>query len=188
MSNLKLDFVVYLGDPDQGAPTLPSGKVLEKIEEHKSKLSFSDGVYAAITVEKNGRQLADKKPDPVMQLMTAFVRAIPFVIDGEPEQALLSESEFGFLFEPTGGELFLSYFAGDAYEPDEYLVEHESIGVEQFADQVCAMADRLVSIIKKVDPDLIVRDDYAKTFVEILDLAKSRLKSLRLERERGLRR
>lgn len=188
MSNLKLDLVVYLGDPEGGAAAIPSAKVLEKIDEHKGKLSFSEGVYGAITFEKNGKQLADKKPDPAMSLVTGFVRTIPFVIDGEPEQALLSESELGFLFEPAGADMFVSYFVGDAYEPEEYLVERESIAVEAFADQVCGMGDRLVSIIKKVDPDLLKTDDYAKTMVELLDTAKSRLKSLKLERERGVRR
>lgn len=185
---LKLDFVVYLGDPEDGATALPSAKVIEKIDEHKGKLNFSEGVYGAITFDKNGKQIGEKKPDPAMSLITSFVRAIPFVIEGEPETALLSESEFGFMFEPSGDDILLSFYQGDAYEPDEYLVERETIPTEAFAEQVIGMGDRLVNIIKKVDPALLESDDYAKTLLEFLDMAKSKFRTFRLERERGVRR
>src|SRR5688572_11613180 len=101
MAGLKLDFVVYLGDPDDGATAIASSKVLDKIDEHKSKLNFAEGVYGAITIDKNGKQLGERRPDPVMSLITSFVKAIPFLIDGEPERVLLAESEYGFLFEPA---------------------------------------------------------------------------------------
>src|SRR5262245_264475 len=102
MSNVKLDFVVYLGDPDEDVPTVPSNQALAKAEEYKGKLSFDDGVYGAIDIAKNGKSLGERLPDPAIQLVTKFIRAVPFVIDGEPETALLSESEYGFMFEPSG--------------------------------------------------------------------------------------
>jgi hypothetical protein len=187
MSNLKLDFVVYLGDPDEGASSVSSHKAIEKAEEYKAQLKFHEGVYGAVTVEKNGKVLGEKKHDPVLQLVTSFIRSVPYIIDGEPETALLSESEYGFLFEPSGDDLILSCFAGDAYEPDEYLIEHEQMPLESFADQVVAMGERLVSLIKKVDATAL-KDDYAKTLTEFLDTAKSALKTFKLERERGVRR
>lgn len=185
---LKLDFVLYLGDPDTGPATVSSTKAAEKMDEHKDKLDFGAGVYGAITVEKAGKQIAEKKPDPVLSLVTSFVRAIPFVIEGEPETALLSESEYGFLFEPSGEDLLLSFFAGDAYEPDEYLVDHEAMPLDVFAEQVIGMGDRLVNLIKKKDAQLLQSDDYSKTLLEFLDMAKSKFRTFRLERERGLRR
>jgi hypothetical protein len=188
MSNLKLDFVVYLGDPDEAAPTINSSKAIEKAAEHKDKLNFAAGVYGAIVVEKNGKPLAEKKPDPILPLVTSFVRTIPYIIDGEPETALLSESEFGFLFEPSGDDILLSHFAGDAYDPDEYLIERETVPLEMFAEQVVSMADRLLQLIKKCDPDLAAKDDYTKTLNEFLSTAKSAFRTFRLERERGVRR
>jgi hypothetical protein len=188
MSNLKLDFVVYLGDPDEGAPTLASTKAIEKADEVQGKLNFGEGVYGAITIEKNGKQIADKKPDPILQLVTTFIRTIPYLIEGEPETALLTESEFGFLFEPSGDDILFSYFAGDAYDPDEYLVERETIALDSFAEQVIGMAERLVKLIKKCDPDLLSKDDYSKTLMEFLDTGKSAFRTFRLERERGVRR
>ena len=188
MAGLKLDFVVYLGDPDDGATAIASSKVLDKIDEHKSKLNFAEGVYGAITIEKNGKLLGDRRPDPAMSLITSFVKAIPFLIDGEPERVLLAESEYGFLFEPAGDDVLVSHFAGDVYEPDEYLIEREAIPLETFADQVIAMGDRLVKMIKVCEPALLDNDDYSKTLLELLDMARGRHRMLRLEREKGVRR
>jgi hypothetical protein len=188
MTNLKLDFIVYAGDPEEGAPAVLSTKAIQKFDEYKEKLKFGEGVYGAITVEKNGKAIGDRKNDPILPLVTSFVRSVPYIIDGEPETALLSESEYGFLFEPNGDDLLLSCFAGDAYDPDEYLIERESMPLESFADQVVSMGDRMISLIKKCDPQLLKNDDYSKTLVEFHDTAKSALKTFRLERERGVRR
>lgn len=187
MSNLKLDFVVYLGDPDAGAAFVPSAKAIEKSEEYKSTLKFSAGVYGAIVVEKSGKALAEKKPDPILPLVTAFVRSIPYLIDGEPESAVLTESECGFSFDPSGDEVLISCFVGDAYDPEEFLIEREPIALESFADQAVGMAERLVTLVKKVEPG-VIDDDYAKTLLEFLDTGRSALKTLRLSRERGIRR
>src|SRR4029077_9709937 len=113
-------------------------------DQYKDQLKFAEGVRAAITVEKNGKQMGDRKNDPVIPLVTSFVRSVPYILDGEPETALLTESEYGFLFEPSGDDLLLSCFAGDAYEPDEYLIEHEAMPLESFADQSVAMGERMV--------------------------------------------
>jgi hypothetical protein len=188
MSNLKLDFVVYLGDPEENAKAVPSSQAVQKADEYKQQLNFNEGVYCAIVVEKNKKELGERMPDPGIQLLTTFLRAIPFLIDGEPENALLSESEYGFSFEPSGDDILLSCFKGDAYEPDEYLIEREPIPLEAFAEQTIAMGERLVSLIKKLEPDHLTNDDYAKTMLEFLDMAKSRFRTFRLERERGIRR
>jgi hypothetical protein len=189
MSNLKVDFVVYLGDPDEGASTLPSAQAVQKSDDIKSKLSFGEGVYGAITIEKNGRALGDKLPDPAISLVTRFVRAVPFLIDGEPETALLSESEYGYMFEPSGDDVLISCYAGsDSVEPEEFLIEREPMPLESFADQSIAMCERLVQLIKKTEPEHLSKDDYAKTMLEFLDMAKQKFRTFRLERERGIRR
>lgn len=189
MSNVKLDFVVYLGDPDEDAPTVPSTQAVAKAEEYKGKLSFNEGVYGAIDIAKNGKSLGERLADPAITLVTKFIRAVPFVIDGEPETALLSESEYGFMFEPSGDDVLVSCFAGsDSVEPEEYLVEREAMTLDQFAEQSIGMGDRLVQLIKKCEPAVIDNDDYAKTMLTFLDMAKSKYRTLRLERERGVRR
>lgn len=187
MSSLKLDFVVYLGDPDEGK-TIPSAEAIQKAaDEHKGVLSFSEGVYGAIAVTKAGKRIAELLPDPVIQLVTGFVRAVPFVLDGEPETSMLVESETGYMFEPSGDDILLSNFRGDAYEPDEYLIERETMPLDAFAEQSIAMGERVVQLIKKIDPKHM-DDDYTKTLTEFLDMAKSKFRTFRLERERGVRR
>jgi hypothetical protein len=189
MSNLKLDLVLYLGDPDEGASTIPSTQAEKKADEIKGKISFAEGVYGAITIEKNGRALADKLPDPAISLVTRFVRAVPFLIDGEPETALLSESEYGFMFEPSGDDVLISCYSGsDSVEPEEFLIEREPMSLEAFAEQSIGMCERLVGLIKKVEPEHLQKDDYSASMLEFLDMAKQKFRTFRLERERGVRR
>lgn len=186
MSSLKVDFVVYLGDPDE-EKTIPSAEAIQKADEHKGALSFSEGVYGAIVVTKAGKRIGELQPDPVIQLVTGFVRAVPFVLDGEPETSMLVESETGYMFEPSGDDILFSNFRGDAYEPDEYMIERETQPLDAFAEQSIAMGDRVVQLIKKIDPGHL-EHDYSKTLTEFLDMAKSKFRTFRLERERGVRR
>lgn len=189
MSAVSLDFVVYVGDPENGAEAIPSVWLVKDAARYKEHLRFSDVVYGAITIKKGSTDLAEVKIDPILGLVTQFVRALPYVIDGEAETALLSESEHGFLFEPSSGDdMLLSFFAGDAYEPDEYLVEHESIKLEHFCEQVVGMAERLTALMKQGDPEHFDTDDYSKSFREFLEIGRAAFKTYKLERERGVRR
>ncbi|MBK8013318.1 MAG: hypothetical protein IPK13_18430 [Deltaproteobacteria bacterium] len=184
MTGLHLDFVVY-PDPDDAASGIVSGAML-KGQGARPKLTFPD-VYGAVTVSRAGKEIAERKPDPVLPLVTNFVRAVPYLIDGETETVLLSESANGFLFEPSGDDIFFSFFSGDAYEPEEYYIEHTSIPIAEFGEQVLAMGERLRDIIKVADPEFFERDEYSKTLVEFIDLGRKAFKTFKLEVERGLR-
>lgn len=186
MSGLELDFIVYLGDPDEGAEALTSTATLNDAEQHKDHLQFPD-VYGAVTVTKGGKALVDPKPDPIFSMVTNLVKAIPYVIDGEPETVLLSESEFGFSFEPSGDDVLVSVFAGDQYEPDEFLLQESAMPLEKYGEQVLKMGEQLRDIIKKVTPDAF-EDDYMKGLVELLDVGKDAFKNFKLQKEHGLRR
>ena len=183
MTGLHLDFVVY-PDPDDATSGVVSGAILK--DPAPPKLTFPD-VYGAITVSRSGKEIADQKPDPVLPLVTNFVRAVPYLIDGETETVLLSESANGFSFEPSGDDIFFSFFSGDAYEPDEYYVEQTAIPIAEFGEQVLAMGERLRDIIKVADPEFFERDEYSKTLVEFIDLGRKAFKTFKLEVERGLR-
>lgn len=186
MSSLELDFVVYLGDPEEGVPTIPSAKLVSELGQHSSRLS-ADGLYGALTFTRGGKELVPRKPDPILTLLTAVVRSVRYVIDGEPETALFGESEYGILFEPTGDDVFITFFAGDPYEPDELLLQQAAIKVGKFSEQVIAMGDRLASILQKLDPDFWKGDDHARSLQDFLAEAKESYKTFQLEVERGLR-
>jgi len=132
--------------------------------------------------------LAPRRPDPILRLITTLVRSLPYVIDGEPESALQSESDQGFLFEPSQGRVQISVFKGsDAFDPEEYIVEGVSMSLEEFGEQLIEMGDRMIALLERHDPEYYDSDDYAKSMIELLDVAKGAFRSYRLETERGLR-
>jgi hypothetical protein len=189
MSNVKLDLVIYLGDPDANAPTMPISQAAAKADELKSKLSFSEGVYGAIEIKKNNKVLGELKPDPAIGLITQFIKAIPFLIDGEPEQASLSESDFRFALEPQGDDVLISFFEGDfAEEPEDFLIEPELFPLEGLANQVIVAAEGLLSLIKSLEPELLQNDDYILSLIDVLDAAKKSFRDHKLRNERGVRR
>lgn len=186
MTGPELDCVVYLGDPDEGAEAIPSAKALESLDDVKAKIEFPYA-YGAIVIKDGDEEIADRIADPILQLATKLVKAVPYVIDGEAETALLSESEHGLLLEPSGDDVFISFFAGDAYEPDEFLLDRTSIKLADFGEQVLSMAERLRDLIKACDGEFFENDDYAKSLVEFIDVGRKAYKTFTLEVERGLR-
>lgn len=187
MSKLVLDFVLYLGDPDEGAEAVRSAKAVEVAQDHKEALTFPEVYGAIVFVDEKGEELCPRRPDPIFQLVTNMVKAVPYIIEGEAETTLLSESEHGLIFEPSGDDVHVSYFAGDAYEPDEYLVNPTSMTMSDFGEQILSMGERLKAIIEKVDPDVFDRDDYSKSLIEFLEVGREAHKTFQLEVERGLR-
>ena len=185
MSSLELDFVVYLGAPEEGVPAMPSSKLVAEIDQHASRLQASS-LYGALTFTRGGKELVPRKSDPILPLLTAVVRAVRYIIDGEPETALFGESEYGVLFEPTGDDVFISFFSGDPYEPDELLLQQAAIKVGKFAEQVIAMGERLKIILEKVDPVYWKEDDHARSLSDFLDESKEAHKTFLREVGRGL--
>ena len=183
-----LNFNLYLGDPDDGVANLPSEDVLGSFESHQENLPFSDGLYGHLTLERDGKELLEPIPDPIARMLTSLVRVVPYVLEGEPETALMQESEHGFLLEPNGENILFSVFAGsDAYEPDEYILEAETLPLLEFGDQLVAMCERLVELFKK-NSDTDARDsDSIEDLEGVLEVAREAVKSVKLKNEHGIR-
>lgn len=186
MSVPKIDFVVYLGDPDEGAASMTSTQLLAEADQHKDELSFPD-VYGAITLTEGDDALLPLHPDPIFGLVTHFVRAVNSMIDGDPESLRLAESEHGFSIEPNGDDVMLSMFAGDPYEPDEFYLEDKAMPFVEFGEQVLQMGQRLFDIQKKVDPEGLAEDDYLEGLKSFLELSGDAFKTFKLEKQHGLR-
>lgn len=186
MTNLQFDFQVYIGDPDDGAEAVPSRDALKRVDEIQEKLEWPD-VYGTILIRSEGEGLLTHRPDPIVQLVTGLVRCVPYLIDGEAETALLSESEHGFAFEPSDKDVTLSFFAGDAYEPDEFLVEPTPVPLAHFAREILDLGARLRDLMKACDPEIFDRDEYSNGLIEFLDEGEERFKTYQLQIERGLR-
>ena len=185
MKHLELDFVIYLGDPDEGAECVESRAALEGVDAYADRLSFPD-VYGALIIKRGGQEVVERKPDPIFSLITNLVRAVPYVIEGESERCVLAESEHGLSIEPSGDDVFVAFFAGDPYEPDDYLLEQTLMPLADFAEQTLSMGERLRDLIKKVSPASF-EDDYMKSLLEFLEVGRDAFKTFKLEVERGLR-
>ena len=185
MKDLELDFVIYLGDPDDGAESVESRTAVNGAEAYAVQLRFPE-VYGALIFKREGEEIVERKADPIFSLITNLVRAVPYVIDGESERSLLSESEHGLSIEPSGDDVFISFFAGDPYEPDDFLLEQTPMPLARFAEQTLSMGERLRDLIKKVSPSSF-DDDYMKSLLEFLEVGRDAFKTFRLEVERGLR-
>jgi hypothetical protein len=183
-----IDFVIYAGDPDDGGEAVPSERALAQLDKYKDKLALDDVAYGALTIKKDGKDLIDKVADPILQLVTKLVRTISYVIEGEPETVVFSESEHGISFERVNEDVRVVVFRGpDAFEPDEYLLEQLIMPLDDYAAQLIQMGDRILEMTKKVVPERFDAEDLGKGLIEFLDLAKGELRSYRL-RDRTRRR
>lgn len=182
MSDLRLDFVVFAGDPDEGAQAVGSEPALDEAA------SFEwPGAYGRVIVQRDGQVILQHKPDPIFSLVTNLVRALSYVIEGEAENVLLAESEQGFAIEPAGNDVLLSFFAGDPYDPDELTLEPQTFSLDAFGEQVLSMGERLVELMRKSDADIFERDEYSGGLVQFLEEGREAFKTYQLRVERGLR-
>lgn len=184
-----LDFVIYAGDPEDGAEAIPSEQVVAQYASYEGKLGLDDVPYGALTLKKDGRDLIDLVPDPILKLITKLVRTVSYVIDGEPETVVFSESEHGIFFERVNDDVRVAVFRGeDAFEPEEYLLEHLVMPLEDYAAQVVEMGERILDLTKRAAPEKFDSDEMGKGLIEFLDVAKGELRAFRLEKDRTRRR
>jgi hypothetical protein len=110
-------------------------------------------------------------------------------MDGEPDNVLFSESDFGFTFEKANEDVLLSFFRGsDAFEPEEFVVQNLVVPMEDFASQFIEMGDHILELMKLAAPDRYDTDEEARGLIEFLDVGKGAYRAWRLEKERGRRR
>lgn len=188
-SRVSFDFVVYAGE--QGETAVRSRELVKDFANYRDQIGLGTGedAYGAILVEQEGKLLAEPQVDPIRRLVTNIVRTVSYVIDGEPETVLLSESLHGFLFEVSNEDVLVSFFKGaDAFDPEEFLLERMPMDVGDFAEQIIALGERLLDLLKAADPDGYKEDEFGASLIEFLDVGKESFRSFRLERERGLRR
>ena len=182
---LEIDFVAYQGDPEEGAVAVRSGDLLKK-DANRDGIEWPGG-YGAVIVARDGKELMAREPDPIFKLVSHMVRAVNSLLEGESETVEFTESEHGFLFEPSGDDVMVSFFSGNAFEPEEYILTEEQLSLESFAEQVLAMGKRLRDLVKVTDPDLFDRDEYSHSLIDFLEMSGNAFKTYRLEKDRGLR-
>ncbi|MEM7674951.1 MAG: hypothetical protein AAF449_03005, partial [Myxococcota bacterium] len=138
----------------------------------------------ALAAKVDGKSALAARPDPILPLITHLLKAVPYVLDGEAESILLSESEHGITLEGGADDVIVAFFAGDPFEPDEYLLAETPMPLKDFGDQLVGMGERLRMILQAAAPELLEADD---SFNEFFDAASEAVKKYRLEVEHGIR-
>ena len=182
MTALEVDFVLYLGDPDEGAQAVDSRTLVKDLPALKDSID-ADSPYGGLVVRRDGKQVLDPRPDPIVPLVTHLLKAVPYVLDGEQESVLLSESEHGITLAGGPDDVAISFFAGDEFEPDELLLPATPMPLGDFGEQFVGMGERLKTAVQGAAPDLLSDG----SFDEFLELASDAVKKYKLEVDRGLR-
>ncbi|MEO1334646.1 MAG: hypothetical protein AAFV29_03345, partial [Myxococcota bacterium] len=81
-------------------------------------------------------------------------------------------------------DVIVAFFAGDPFEPDEYLLPQTSMPLKDFGEQMVGIAERLRTILQAAAPELLEADD---SFNEFFEVASDAVKKYRLEVEHGIR-
>lgn len=182
---LEIDFVAYLGDPDDGVPAVPSRDLLKE-GANRGGIEWP-GAYGALVVRRDGEELLNRIPDPIFKLVSHLVRAVGSLFDSESETVEFTESEHGLLLEPSGEDVMVSFFSGSVFEPDEYLLTEEQMPLDAFGEQFLGMGERLRELVKLTDPDLFERDEYSQSLLEFLTMSQETFTQYKREKDRGLR-
>jgi hypothetical protein len=82
--------------------------------------------------------------------------------------------------------LFSVFSGNDAYDPDEYVLEAESMPLIEFGDQLVQMCNRLLQIFEKNGSDDARDTDSIEDLKRILDVAREAVKSAKLKNEHGI--
>lgn len=183
MAGLEFDFVLYLGDPDDGAEAVDSGALIQDLNGLKAQID-PESPYGALVAKIDGKAALAPRPDPVVPLITHLLKAVPYVLEGEQESVLLSESAHEITMAGSGEEVVVAFFAGDAFEPDEVLLPQTPMAMKDFGEQMVGMGERLQKVIEASAPELLAADE---SFLEFLSLASEAVKQYKLKVEHGLR-
>jgi hypothetical protein len=145
-----LDFRILVGDEG-----VDGGTVESQLDAHRDTLADIGDVEGAIVVKLDGEDNCADYYDPLLRLADQWVRKIPWVVAGDTETVALRNSEHCFAFVPAGESVEFSFFAGSELEIEEYVVEPTTIRLETFATESIGLAERLLELVRTVNPELL---------------------------------
>lgn len=178
MTQPKCSLVLLLGEAEEAVPV---ADVLADLDHYKAQIDLDYG-YGALKV---GDFLSPG--DRMVQFVSKLARAVSYVIEGEPETVLWSESEHGVTIEAGEDEAVLSFFAGDPYEPDQLLLPETTVALASICDDFLKMGEQLCALARAADPGAVEESDLLGGLVGFVELGRDALKTYKLEKQRGLR-
>lgn len=162
-------------DPDQ---------VLANIDTYRDQLMPVGGVEGALVLRIDGEEYCGDQYDPIVRLATHWVRKVPWVLGGDTETVAFRNSEHCFAFVPAGESVEISFFVGTETEIEEYVCDPLIVRLDAFAPQSIALADRVLKLVRALDPNLPGSDEDVRDLVVTLDEGRAAWRDYQLHNRR----
>lgn len=161
-----LDYTAEVGDD-----VLASATLLEQLDQHRETLTDVSAIDGGLSLVLDGKAAEADYSDPLLRLVDGWLRKVPWVIAGDTETVALRNSEHCFAFVPAGDGVEVSFFEGDEAEIEEYIIAPTNVRLEEFAAESMKLGQRVLDMIKQIDPDLLTSNEDCKDLAASLDEA-----------------
>jgi len=151
-----------------GDDAKPVAELLSNLDKYKDELSDPSAIEAALVCNVDGVEYCADLYEPIFRLMDQWIRKLPWIIGGDTETVQFRNSEHCFAFVPAGEGVELSIYLGAEMEVEEYVLEPTTVRLDQFATESIRAVEELMSLAKKVDPDVAESNDDARELASSL--------------------
>lgn len=177
--NIELDVEVFVGDEH-----VPIDKVLALMDQYRDPLQADSAFEGIIAVKLDGKRITEAQSDPLARLAGLWARKIPWVIGGDTETVALRNSEFCYAFVPAGESIEFSFFSGTESEVDQYVIEPTMIRLDHYVTQSLKIFEKLVQLIRQINPALFEKDEDCRDFLVSLEEAQNAWREHKLHQRR----
>jgi hypothetical protein len=174
-----LDYRIRVDDA-----VLESNTLLANLDKYREALSKAGSIEGSIVVYLDGEPQAGDIFDPILRLGGLWIRKLPWVLGGDTETVAFRDSEHCFGFVPAGDSVELSFFQGAESEVEEYIVEPATVRLDAFAKETIKLCERLVELVKAVNPAALDSDEDCKELVASLEEGRNAWRDYQLHNRR----
>ncbi len=174
-----LDYNIRVDDDVVDSKTL-----VANLEKYRDALSKASTIEGAIVVTLDGEPHAGDYFDPILRLGGQWIRKLPWVLGGDTETVAFRNSEHCFGFVPAGDSVELSFFVGSETEVEEYVLEPSTVRLDAFAKESISLCERLINLVKKVNPALLDTDEDCRELTASLDEGRNAWRDYQLHNRR----
>lgn len=162
-----LDLKLAVGDTE-----MPVSALIDNLNAHRDSLPDVSELEGELVLTFNGKsKVGTEYSDPALRLVGGWLQKVPWVISGDTETVALRNSEHVYAFVPAGNGVEISFFEGDEAEIEEYVLDPTNVLLEDFAEQSIALGERMIQLVKAIDPELMQTNEDCKDLQRSLDEA-----------------
>jgi hypothetical protein len=161
---LALDYKLRIDEDLVDSQTLAT-----KLDAYKERLAKTPLWEGALILKLDGTEHCEEFVDPILRLGDQWIRKLPWVLTGDTETVAYRNSEHVFAFVPEGDSVELSFFLGSENEVEEYVIEPSNVRLAEFANESIKLGERLLDLVKKVNPALLDSVDDIRDLKNSLD-------------------